>query len=98
MIQPFFLCFNFRRFYFLDREQSVGDPDTTYLTVRFIETRILILKQETRMSRKPSSSFCTKVPNIPLLTGFHKIRGTFEGFLATGPLAVKLLTKSGRGM
>lgn len=63
------LTYRPRRFYFLDREQSVGDPDTTYLTV----------------------------PNIPLLTGFHKIRGTFEGFLATGPLAVKLLTKSGRG-
>ena len=32
----------------MDREQSVGDPDTTYLTVRFIETSILILRQETR--------------------------------------------------
>ena len=84
----------------MDREQSVGDPDTTYLTVRFIETRILILKQETRMSRRPLFILVLyyKVPNIPLLTGFHKIRGTFEGFLATGPLAVKLLTKSGRGM
>ena len=27
------IVFAFRRFYFLDREQSKGDPDTTYLTV-----------------------------------------------------------------
>ena len=38
--------FYFRKFYFLDRSQSVGDPDTTFITV----------------------------PNIPLLTGFNKIR------------------------
>eukprot|EP00091_Calanus_sinicus_P012189 TRINITY_DN27676_c0_g1_i1.p1 TRINITY_DN27676_c0_g1~~TRINITY_DN27676_c0_g1_i1.p1 ORF type:complete len:136 (-),score=59.40 TRINITY_DN27676_c0_g1_i1:352-759(-) len=35
-----------RTFYFLDLAQSVGDPDTTFLTV----------------------------PNIPLLTGFSKIK------------------------
>ena len=28
-----FIILVFRRFYFLDREQSKGDPDTTYLTV-----------------------------------------------------------------
>merc|ERR1719239_1389946 len=37
------------------------------------------------------------VPNIPLLTGFHKIRGTFGGFISTGDIALKLITKSGRG-
>jgi len=63
------LTYRPRRFYFLDREQSVGNPDTTYLTV----------------------------PNIPLLTGFHKIRGTFGGFISTGDIALKLITKSGRG-
>jgi hypothetical protein len=36
----------FRKFYFLDREQSNGDPDTTFITI----------------------------PNVPLLTGFRKIR------------------------
>jgi len=63
------LTYRPRRFYFLDREQSVGNPDTTYLTV----------------------------PNIPLLTGFHKIRGTFGGMFSTGGIALKLITKSGRG-
>ena len=38
-----------------------------------------------------------QVPNIPLLTGFHKIRGTFGGFISTGDIALKLITKSGRG-
>ena len=38
-----------------------------------------------------------QVPNIPLLTGFHKIRGTFGGFISTGDIAMKLITKSGRG-
>merc|ERR1719350_1370734 len=40
------LTYRPRKFYFLDRSQSVGDPDTTFITV----------------------------PNIPLLTGFSKIR------------------------
>jgi len=40
------LTYRPRKFYFLDREKSVGDPDTTFLTV----------------------------PNVPLLTGFRKIR------------------------
>jgi len=63
------LTYRPRRFYFLDREQSKGDPDTTYLTV----------------------------PNIPLLTGFHKIRGSFDGIFSTGGIALNLITKSGRG-
>eukprot|EP00092_Neocalanus_flemingeri_P038999 GFUD01042454.1.p1 GENE.GFUD01042454.1~~GFUD01042454.1.p1 ORF type:complete len:596 (+),score=215.72 GFUD01042454.1:176-1963(+) len=40
------LTYRPRKFYFFDRSQSVGDPDTTFITV----------------------------PNIPLLTGFTKIR------------------------
>ena len=40
----------------------------------------------------------SKVPNIPLLTGFHKIRGTFDGLFSTGGIAVNLLTKTGRGV
>merc|ERR1719318_1896397 len=40
------LTYRPRKFYFLDREQSAGDPDTTFITV----------------------------PNVPLLTGFRKIR------------------------
>merc|ERR1712123_47745 len=40
------LTYRPRKFYYLDREQSAGDPDTTFITV----------------------------PNIPLLTGFRKIK------------------------
>jgi len=40
------LTYRLRKFYFIDLSQSVGDPDTTFITV----------------------------PNIPLLTGFSKIR------------------------
>merc|ERR1712123_423025 len=40
------LTYRPRKFYYLDREQSSGDPDTTFITV----------------------------PNIPLLTGFRKIK------------------------
>ena len=39
-----------RKFYFLDREASVGDPDTTFITV----------------------------PNIPLLTGFSKVKDSWS--------------------
>lgn len=58
------LTYSPRRFYFLDREKSVGDPDTTFLTV----------------------------PNIPMLTGFHKIRGSFSAGVAASVIA-----KTGRG-
>merc|ERR1711892_490403 len=40
------LTYRPRKFYYLDREQSSGDPDTTFITV----------------------------PNVPLLTGFRKIK------------------------
>ena len=43
-----FWWFYFRRFYFLDREQSVGNPDTTYLTVLNLLDRIVVSEAETR--------------------------------------------------
>ena len=42
---------SFRKFYFLDEEQSVGNPDETIITV----------------------------PNIPYLTGMHKIKDMGAG-------------------
>lgn len=59
------LTYRPRRFYFLDREKSVGDPDTTFLTV----------------------------PNIPMLTGFHKIRN--EGF--SKGVQANVIQKTGLG-
>lgn len=60
------LTYRPRRFYFLDRNQSKGDPDTTYITV----------------------------PNIPLLTGFNKIRDE-AGWKKE--IAENILMKTGRG-
>jgi len=59
------LTYRLRKFYFIDLSQSIGNPDTTYITV----------------------------PNIPLLTGFSKIRemGWGKG------TAVNLLKNTGLG-
>eukprot|EP00092_Neocalanus_flemingeri_P108734 GFUD01139653.1.p1 GENE.GFUD01139653.1~~GFUD01139653.1.p1 ORF type:complete len:576 (+),score=193.84 GFUD01139653.1:124-1851(+) len=59
------LTYRPRKFYFLDRSQSVGDPDTTFITI----------------------------PNVPLLTGFRKIRdlGWAKG------TAVNVIKKTGLG-
>jgi len=59
------LTYRPRKFYFLDRSQSVGDPDTTFITV----------------------------PNVPLLTGFSKVRDA--GW--TKDTAVNVIKKTGLG-
>jgi len=60
------LTYRPRRFYFLDREQSNGDPDTTFLTV----------------------------PNIPMLTGLHKVKNDEKWKKEVGE---ELMRNLGRG-
>ena len=87
-----------RRFYFLDREKSVGDPDTTFLTVSttsflpsltpLVPAPLLVHPHPT-----PSPSLPSQVPNIPMLTGFHKIRN--EGF--SKGVQANVIQKTGLG-
>jgi len=60
------LTYRPRKYYFLDREQSALDPDTTYLTV----------------------------PNVPFLTGLHKVK---DDSVTKKAIAEEFMKSLGRG-